>query len=247
MNTAPDLHVLTGAYAAHALPEQELTAFERHLAQCPACAAEVSEFEATLARLGAAESLEPPPALKARVMAGIGGIRQLPPLTASAGRPRRVPPVVRRWPRLVLAACLALAAGLGAAAVQQHDRALRAEAREGRLLGQRSAVAALLAAPDARTSTTAAGSAVATVVWSAGRGRAAFLATGLPALARGRAYQLWFDDAGTMRPAGLLPENEGQVLLTGGIDGAVGVGVTEEPAGGSARPTGRPLMVFALT
>ncbi|MGV9263800.1 anti-sigma factor [Kitasatospora sp. NPDC003701] len=247
MSAAPDLHTLTGAYATHALPEAERAEFERHLAQCPACAQEVAEFEATVARLGTAESREPAPALKARVMAGLGEIRQLPPPTTPADRPRRRSRLARRWPGLALAACLALATALGALAVQQHDRASRAQARANLLHAQQAAVTGLLTAPDARTSSTAVGSAVATVVWSADRGRAAFLATGLPALPEGRTYELWFDDAGTMRPAGLLPASDGQLLLTGAIDGAVGVGVTEEPAGGSARPTGQPLMLLPLT
>ncbi|SDS87281.1 Transmembrane transcriptional regulator (anti-sigma factor RsiW) [Streptomyces sp. TLI_053] len=246
MNAAPDLHALTGAYAVHALPEEERAAFERHLARCPACALEVAEFEVTAARLGAAESVEPPPALKARVLAGLGEIRQLPPRTAPAARLRRASRPGPRLSRTAVAACLALAAALGALAVQQHGRADRAEAR-ARVRGeQQAAVNGLLTAPDARTSTAVSGPAVGTVVWSAGREQAAFLVTGLPVLPPGRTYQLWFSDGGTMRPAGLLPAGDGQLLLTGRVGGAVGVGVTEEPYGGSARPTGAPLMLLPL-
>ncbi|MEV6979024.1 anti-sigma factor [Kitasatospora sp. NPDC093806] len=247
MNAAPDLHTLTGAYAANALPEAERLAFARHLARCPACAQEVAEFEATLARLGSAESGPVPPGLKARVMAGIGDVRQLPPLTGPVARRRRTAWPARQWPEWALAACLALAAGLGAVAVQQHDRARRAEARAGALRAEQAAVTSLLTAPDARTTTAVAGPAVGTVVWSAGRGQAAFLATGLPALPPGRTYQLWFDDSGTMRPAGLLPADRGQLLLAGPVDGAVGVGVTQEPSGGSEHPTGQPLILLPLT
>ncbi|MFD8321286.1 anti-sigma factor domain-containing protein [Kitasatospora purpeofusca] len=247
MNAAPDLHTLTGAYAVHALPEEERAAFERHLARCPACAQEVAEFEVTAARLGAAESVEPAPALKARVLAGIGEIRQLPPSTASAGRLRRASRPAPRWPLTAVAACLAAAAALGALAVQQYDRAERAEVAAGREAERQAAVTGLLTAPDARTATSASGTAVGTVVWSAGRGQAAFLVTGMPALPPGRTYQLWFSDGGTMRPAGLLPSGDGQLLLTGRVGGAVGVGVTEEPSGGSALPTGRPLMLLPLT
>ncbi|MFB7470660.1 anti-sigma factor domain-containing protein [Kitasatospora sp. NPDC056184] len=247
MNAAPDLHTLTGAYAAHALPEGERAAFEGHLVQCPACAQEVAEFRAALARLGAAETVEPSPELRARVLRGIGHVRQLPPTTTPVVPPRRSSRPGRQWPKVALAACLALAAGSGALAVQQHERANRALAQASRLRDQQAAVASLLSAPDARTATSAAGPAAATVVWSPGRGQAAFLVTGMPALPQGRAYELWFDDAGTMRPAGLLPAGNGQLLLTGSIAGAVGVGVTEEPSGGSDRPTGQPLMLLPLT
>ena len=54
MSTA-ELHTLTGAYALHALPEDERVAFERHLGACEACAQEVRELSATAARLGLAE------------------------------------------------------------------------------------------------------------------------------------------------------------------------------------------------
>ncbi|MFJ4671466.1 anti-sigma factor [Kitasatospora purpeofusca] len=247
MNAAPDLHTLTGAYATHALPEEERRAFERHLAHCRACAQEVAEFEVTLSRLGTAESGRPSPGLKAAVMTGIGDVRQLPPLTGPAERGRRTSWPARRWRELALAACLALATALGAVAVQQHDRAQLAQVRAGALRDQQAAVMGLLTAPDARTTTAASGAAVGTVVWSAGRGQAAFLVTGMPALPRGRTYELWFSDGGTMRPAGLLPADHGQLLLTGDVNGAVGVGVTQEPSGGSAQPTGQPLMLLSLT
>ncbi|WP_369184923.1 anti-sigma factor [Streptomyces sp. Y1] len=247
MNAAPDLHTLTGVYAAHALPDEERLAFERHLAQCPACAQEVAEFKATLARLGSAESGAVPPGLKARVMAGIGDVRQLPPVTGPAERRRPTSRLARQWPKLALAACLALATVLGALAVQQHDQAQRAQAQASAMRDEQAAVTSLLTAPDARTTTTVLGSAVATVVWSPGRGQAAFLAAGMPALPPGRTYELWFNDSGTMRPAGLLPADHGQLLLTGRINAAVGVGVTQEPAAGSAHPTGQPLMLLPLT
>ncbi|MFJ7244400.1 anti-sigma factor domain-containing protein [Kitasatospora sp. NPDC098652] len=247
MNAAPELHTLTGAYATHALPQEERLAFERHLAQCPACAQEVAEFEATLARLGSAASGPVPAGLKARVMAGIGDVRQLPPPTGPAEGRRRPSRLARQWPKLALAACLALASALGAVAVQQHGQTQRAQAQASGLRGQQAAVTSLLTAPDARTATTVSGPAVGTVVWSVSRGQAAFLATGMPALPQGRTYELWFNDSGTMRPAGLLPADHGQLLLTGRIDGAVGVGVTQEPSGGSAHPTGQPLMLLPLT
>ncbi|MEV4614917.1 anti-sigma factor [Kitasatospora sp. NPDC049258] len=251
MTIAADLHTLTGAYAAHALGEEERQAFERHLAQCPACAQEVREFTATLARLGAAEAVVPPAELKARVLAGIGTVRQLAPATADpdAAGPagHRLGRSGRRWPALALAASVALAALLGGLAYQQHDRADRAQARATALQQQQARFGALLTAPDARTATATAGSGVGTVVWSESLGRAGFLASGLPALPAGRTYQVWFNDAGTMRPAGLLSASAGSLVLDGPIDGAAGIGVTVEPAGGSPHPTAAPMMLLGFT
>ncbi|MEW1908714.1 anti-sigma factor [Kitasatospora sp. NPDC085895] len=255
MTGGAELHTLTGAYAAHALEGPELAEFERHLALCEACALEVREFAATLARLGAAEAETPPAELRARVMAGIGSVRQLAP--PSVVPPPEVPPqptgrrrrskIVRHWPKLALAASVALAAALGGLAVDQSRRADEADARAAQLQAQQAAFGSLLTAPDARTATATAGPGVGTVVWSQSRGQAGFLASGMPALPAGKTYELWFDDAGTMRPAGLMPASGGSLLLQGPLNGAVGVGVTVEPEGGSAHPSGTPVMLLPFS
>ncbi|MFE9423720.1 anti-sigma factor domain-containing protein [Kitasatospora sp. NPDC006697] len=239
---------MTGAYAAHALDEPEREAFERHLLLCEACAVEVAEFQDTLARLGAAETVVPPTALKARVLAQAATTRQLPPLStpgeaiAGRGGGRR-----RAWSRLALAACVAAATGLGGIAVQQYQRAEHASVRAEQLQTQQAQLTALLAAPDARTATARTGAGTGTVVWSQHLGQAGFLADGLPALASGTTYELWFDDAGTMRPGGLLAASSGTVLLDGKIKDAAGIGVTVEPAGGSQHPSGRPLLLLPFS
>ncbi|GAA2153149.1 anti-sigma factor [Kitasatospora kazusensis] len=246
--TVADLHTLTGAYATHSLSEQERQDFERHLAACPACTLEVQEFSAALARLGSAEALVVPAELKSRVMAGISSVRQLAPgvaeeaTTTAPGRGR-----LRRYlPRLALAASVAVAALLGGVAVQQHGQADRARATASRLASQQAAFSSLLTAPDARTTTGSAGSGVGTVVYSQSRGEAGFLASNLPTLPSDRTYQLWYNDHGTMRPAGLLPASNGSLLLTGRIDGAAGIGVTVEPAGGSRTPSAAPMMLLSF-
>ncbi|MFI9272241.1 anti-sigma factor domain-containing protein [Kitasatospora sp. NPDC052896] len=246
MKVSADLHTLTGAYAAHALDEAERGMFERHLAQCEACAAEVAEFQATLARFGAAEALAPPFELKARVLAATASIRQLAPVIGpvAVGSHDRS---AGRWPRFALAATIAAAAALGGVAVQQHEQVHQAAVRAARLQDQQNRFGALLTAADAKTVTERAGSGVGTVVWSRSRGQAGFLAQGLPALARGKAYELWFNDAGIMRPAGLLPSSTGSLVLTGPIGDAAGVGVTVEPAGGSPHPSGQPVLLLPLT
>ncbi|MER7770597.1 anti-sigma factor [Kitasatospora sp. NPDC096140] len=85
------------------------------------------------------------------------------------------------------------------------------------------------------------------VAWSSAWFRAGFLVSGMPPLPEGTAYELWFDDSGTMRPAGLMPATSGALLLSGPVNGARGVGVTVEPAGGSAHPTRTPLVVLPFS
>lgn len=78
--------------------------------------------------------------------------------------------------------------------------------------------------------------------------QAAFLAAGMPTPGAGKTYELWFDDAGTMRPAGLMDPSatDHAVVLHGRIDNASAVGVTVEPAGGSEQPTSAPLALVTF-
>ncbi|MFF5184610.1 anti-sigma factor domain-containing protein [Streptomyces sp. NPDC000345] len=244
-----ELHTLTGAYALHALTGGERADFERHLADCAACAREVAEFTETAARLGLAASTAPKHGLRARVLRRITDVPQVAPGPPGGVRPGRA----ARWPRRIsrwgLAACLAASAALGGVAVWQYDRAESARAEAGRAQREAEEVAAVLAAPDARSRTVRlADGATGTVVVSTGRDRAVFLAARMAKPPGGKVYQLWFDDHGTMRDAGLMdPHRASQaVLLRGTVDGASGVGVTVEPAGGSATPGSDPLAVLPL-
>ncbi|WP_411102917.1 anti-sigma factor [Streptomyces sp. cmx-4-9] len=241
-----DLHTLAGAYALDALGPEEHDAFLAHLDRCASCAGEMSGFSATAARLAAAASLPAPAHLKEGVLERVDTVRQLPPLVPS-GRTVRFGRVwLRKAAPFALAASLAAAAAFGGIAVVQHQQADQARAQAQRADRQVQAMTAVMAAPDAksvhgRTSTGASTS----VVSSARLAQAVFLSTGLPAAGEGRTYQLWFDDNGAMRPAGLLRQ-DGAVLLEGDPGRARAVGLTLEPAGGSAQPTTAPLMLLRL-
>ena len=245
MNTA-ELHTLTGAYAVHALPDEERAEFERHLADCAQCAQEVRELSATAERLGTAVSFAPPPEMRAQVLRRITAVRQEPPKVPS---PEGVsgPLRARALPRFALAACLAAAAAFGGIAVWQHQEAQDARERAAVAEQRAQGVAQVLAAPDARrVSGRLADGATGTVVVSERRDKAAFLASGLPAAPSGKVYQLWFNDRGTMRSAGLLDGSSGttSMLMEGQVGRATGMGITVEPAGGSKQPTSDPLALM---
>ncbi|MFJ5292131.1 anti-sigma factor domain-containing protein [Streptomyces sp. NPDC088348] len=246
-----DLHTLTGAYALHALEPDERAEFEQHLQACPACTQEVRELVATAGRLALAVTVTPPPALKQEVLRRIATERQDAPLLpqqhrGGGGTVRGG----RALPRFALAACLAAAVGLGGVAVWQHQEAGDARNSAAQSQQQARALAAVLAAPDAKVTTgKLKGGATGTVVVSHSKDKAAFLTSGLAKPPGGKVYQLWFNDNGTMRSAGLLnPSSSSEsVLMKGSVDGAAGMGITVEPAGGSKAPTTDPiaLMQFA--
>ncbi|MGW0668882.1 anti-sigma factor [Streptomyces sp. NPDC002746] len=251
------LHTLTGAYALHALPETERREFERHLGDCEACSVEVRELSETATRLGLAVSATPSRDLRERVLLEITTVRQEPPSSGHRARSggtaaRNGAARAGRWSKFALAACLAAAAGLGGVAVWQNQEAQDARS-EARASEQRSAqVAEVISAPDARTdSTTLSDGAKGTVVVSRSQDRAVFLASGLPEAPGGKVYQLWYEDSGTMRSAGLMQATGPSsttyaTLLDGPVDNATGMGITVEPAGGSEQPTSTPLALMKL-
>ncbi|MEV5976720.1 anti-sigma factor [Streptomyces sp. NPDC052114] len=247
MSTA-ELHTLTGAYALHALSDEERGAFERHLADCEACAQEAAELTAVAARLGLAVSVTPPAALREQVLRRITTVRQEPPGEPSPARSRRTAASGRRLlSRWALAACLAAAAALGGTAVWQHQRAEDAVEEARRAEQGADGVAAVLAAPDARTSSAKlADGTTGTVVVSKSKDRAVFVVSGMARPPGGKVYQLWFDDDGTMRSAGLMDAGrvDQAVLLSGAVDGASGMGITLEPSGGSDHPTSDPVALM---
>ncbi|MFE5259203.1 anti-sigma factor [Streptomyces coelicoflavus] len=263
MSAGDDPHLDVGAYVLHALPPDEAAAFENHLATCAACRREVEELSGVAVRLGAAEARTPPPGLRDRVLERISGVRQehVGPREPHEARTRRATPGpttgageqrYRRRARrlaLALAASVVAVAALGGATWWQHSEAdsARQEAAAAHAAGQE--LADVLAAPDATLSTgELPHDATASVIASRAQERAAFVATGLPPLNGGRIYELWYEEGGAFRPAGLLAGTGGRQarILEGPLDGATAVGITVEPAGGSTQPTTDPLGVLSI-
>jgi anti-sigma-K factor RskA len=243
------VHELAGAYALDALDDAERERFERHLARCPSCADDVRQMTSTATALAMAVAAEPPPGLKARVLAAAATTPQLPPLPAAAAARRRHGRRVARsdwFPRLALgvaAVGVAAAVVLAVVTVSTQDRL-------DRLQTQNQAIAGVLAAPDAQVATAASSTGGrATVVLSYAEQKMIFTSTGLPTLPNNKVYELWLLSTGSARPAGLLPEpTDGKTapVLAAGLTSADKVGVTVEPAGGTSSPTTTPILVMTL-
>ena len=113
-------------------------------------------------------------------------------------------------------------------------------------------VAAVLAAPDARVeSVPAAGGGTVTAVVSVRQQEAVVTSVKLPALSGGRVYQLWvMDSAGGARSVGLLALNAAGTAAPALADDVLPsdkLGITVEPAGGTAQPTTTPVVVMPVT
>lgn len=245
-----DLHLLTGAYAADALTGAELAEFEKHLARCPSCADEVRELRETAARLGLATAIAPPPGMREQVLAAAARTRQLPPSARklpALGGPRRGTRLRRALPRPLTAVALAgMAAAIAVLAVFQVSTQHQLDEAQA---GNR-AVAAVLAAPDARIQTgTASVGGTVTAVVSASDAEAVITTAGMPAPPGTRVYQLWVLSPAGARSAGLMRAGEGgptSPVLASGVQPGDRLGITIEPAGGSSRPTSTPVALIPV-
>jgi anti-sigma factor RsiW len=239
-----DIHALSGAYAVDALDDLERARFERHLAECAECQAEVASLRETAGLMTETTSTEPPPQLRSRVLAEIATVRPLPPVVPAGaqsasepGRPRRRG---RRLRLAALAAAAAVVAALGIGGTIWHpwsdDTTQTVTAAD-----------AVLGAADAQSSSLEFdGGASATVTHSDSVGRAVLVTHEMPPPPEGMVYQLWLDQPGVgMTSAGLMPVKADQtVVLDGDAATAKGAGITVEPAGGSEHPTSDPIALF---
>jgi anti-sigma-K factor RskA len=242
-----DLHSLAGAYALDALEAGgERDRFSRHLSRCQSCAAEVKGFREVATALAFAAAAEPPAELRGRVLAAAARTRQLPPEVRTHARPKRARPWVPWVPWLsgvVAAASIVVAVLFGFAQAHTQDQLNQVRA-------ENQAISLLLSAPRAKLLThVVIHGGVATVVLAADRHELAVVTTGLPALPPGKVYQLWLIGKPKIVSAGLLPPaRNGQtpaVLATGVVKGDT-LGLTVEPAGGSAQPTTTPILALPL-
>jgi anti-sigma-K factor RskA len=242
-----DLHLLTGAYASGALSNEEHDAFVEHLGVCANCRDEVAELVATAALLGIAAAERPPAGFRERVMAEVATTRQLPPVvsTLADAKGRRRASRQRRWTLSAAASAVVLAVGLGAwgLSLNEENSDLR---RNGDLI---EALQTVQTAPDAQTMTAAKGETTASLTMSPSLGQMVFQTHGLKDAGDERTYQVWLLGPGSeVRSMGTFDSNGENTIqhMRGDPRGATALAVTEEPAGGSQRPTTQPVLAMDL-
>ena len=220
-----DIHALVGAYAIDALEPSERTSFEEHLATCADCRAEVQSLREAAALLAETSAVEPPPALRERLLDDIKTVRPLPPLVqhdqpaVAADSPSVAPSVAepvsldaarrRRFrPALVAAAAVVALIGGGVIAAQPwaDDQSTEQQlSAADRVLGDPGAQHVTQEFPDGAT---------ATVVRSKEEGKAVLVTAKMPPPPEGKVYELWLrTPKGVMVPAGLMPVKADQTVL----------------------------------
>jgi anti-sigma-K factor RskA len=229
-----ELRMDVGAYVLGALDEHEVEPFREHLVGCVACREEVAQLQEVADSLAiAVPRAQAPVDLRARLMTVVHGEAEL--LRAAghdADRPERARPFWR-WRLLpALAATCALAAGvlIGALAINsgssQRTRVIQAQVLSP-------------ASPNATAALRKVGSRVDLQVKD------------MPAPALGRIYEVWLE-RGSQPPEptdalfSVTGQGNGTVGVPGDLKEVSKVLVTEEPAGGSLKPTHSPVIVASV-
>lgn len=256
------VHDLAVPYAVDALDPAELAEFEAHLPSCPECQVLVADLQESAAGLSEGLEVAPPTRLRQNLLDAVAaeavadetpvtdpaapaGLRAVPetPVDGNPVVDRAMPTTPttgsrssrsgHRW-WLAAAAAVVIGTGVwGASQLIETDPALR-----------------IVQADDAQRHTETLDQTEVVVITSASRDGAVLQLSGLSAPPTGQDYQAWFvDEDGSVRSAGLVgPEmlTGEELMLDGSPTGAVAVGITVEPAGGSEQPTSEPFLVVPL-
>ena len=231
------VHEDTAAYLLGALTEPEVEVFERHVADCPRCREEVERLRPAVDALPrSVPQIAPPPTLKRSLM-------EVVERTARARdeeRPARALGGLGRWVRRRQGARTRPAAAWIAASLALGLALLGAGFGVARLLSDDTRT--LAAAVDERRAPR--GSATLVIPEDGGDG-AILRMRGMPALERGRAYQLWIQRDGEIVPQSTFNVGEdgsGAGAVTEGLEGVDAVMVTRERRRGARAPTEPPLV-----
>ncbi len=238
-----ELHEHVEAYAVGALSEDEATAFSGHLAGCEDCQDEMAALTAVTSALAGTVAADPPPALRAAVLAEIAQTAQLsadesrapettmarsstPASGSSVPAPDRTPVhvvpaidsnvVPMRRSRVNTVTSLLAAAAI-VAAVGFGGWALQSRQDAQVATATANQLTQLLSADDVQTvpGTSQRADHTGAIVMSRSTGMAMFVADDLPSLPNDRVYEAWTIRGSTDPvPAGTFKPNSSSQVVT---------------------------------
>jgi Anti-sigma-K factor rskA/Putative zinc-finger len=251
---------LAAGVALDAADPEDVRRVEEHAAECARCRVWLDEFRHTAAALAMwTPQVEPPPALRTRVLSAVGEqprslpiIRRLWPRSLTAGRPR----LSAAW--LVAAASFIVAVAsftwiamlqgqisdLRNAELVASERAGRFDRVVGVLASDKLAVKPLQPAVAQLPSS-------GYVFLDPDSGTGMLMCHDLPAVEQGHAYQIWFVRGNERVSGGMLwPDRSGDgytlIQVPQDLQSFDSIGLTDEPGSGSAWPTTARVMGAAL-
>ena len=232
-----DLAAASGAYVLHALDGEQAAEFEHLMATSETLRAEVTELSDTAVELGLAIAPETPPAaLRERLLEQIATTPQAAAVApVREGRAERK--AQQRWFRRPIAAVLTAAAAAVLIAGGVTATVLTTTSS--------SPISVIEAASDVQhRAQPIDGGGTATVMWSHKLAKAGVVVVGVPALATGKTYELWYIGKSGARPAGTF-DHPGDIMLDGAMRNGDTIGLTVEPSGGSPKPTTDPILAVS--
>jgi anti-sigma factor RsiW len=244
--THDEISELLGAYALDAVDPAERDEVEEHLLSCARCRAEVADHREVAALLAHGGS-DAPSDLWDRIA---GSLEAAPPrmdlapiATLDEVRRRRRP---SRWGTAVAVAAALLIAFLG---VQVRDQDQRIDELQTALANpMQPAFEAALGTTSAKRFTLAASEAKVVLQGVIGPDGTAYLdLRALPALVRGRTYQLWGASGDELVSLGVLGEHPKVVSFPLDGGGYTAFAVTDEAAPGVVTSRNQPVAVGALS
>jgi anti-sigma-K factor RskA len=236
-----DYKEMIPARALSALDAAEAQALNEHLENCAECRRELDEWQATAAALAlGANPAEPSPKVRERILDEVRKDQSESKVVPFRSTSRNL------WSSFgslgaMAAAVLFTALIVGIVVLWRQNNAMRAE------MAQSQEFVQLVTSPGARVaelkSSAVGGGATATVAYNS-NGHAMLVASNLPRLPQGKAYQLWFivGNKPPMPGKTFAADNNGQGVMKEDMPrealNSPVFAVTVEPAGGVPAPTG---------
>ena len=236
-----DYKEMIPARALSALEAAEAQALNEHLENCAECRKELDEWQATAAALAlGANSAEPSPKVRERILDEVRKDLSEPNVVPFRSTPRNL------WSSFgslgaMAAVVLFTALIAGIVVLWRQNNAIREESRQSREFVE---LATSAGAKVTELKSTAVGAgATATVAYDS-NGHAMLVASKLPNLPQGKAYQLWFivGNKPPMPGKTFAPDSNGKGVLKEQMPrealSSPVFAVTVEPAAGVTAPTG---------
>jgi anti-sigma-K factor RskA len=230
-----DYKEMIPARALSALDAAEERALNEHLEDCSECRKELEGWQATAAALSLApDPIEPSPEIRERILSEVRKDRSSDVIPFKATPRRNI------WSSLgtlgaIAAVVLFAAMSIGLAVLWRQNQRLAREREFVELVNTRGARVSELRGIDPGLIATA------KVAYDDRTGRAILMASNLPSVPQGQAYQLWFivGNKPPMPGKTFVPDSRGSAVLKDEIPReAVDVfAITVEPADGSRAPT----------
>ncbi len=231
-----DYKEMIPARALSALDAAEERALNEHLENCNECRKELEDWQATAAALSlVSDRAEPSPQVRERILSEVRkDLSSSPEVIPFTSTPRR-----NIWSSFgslgAIAAVVLLAAlAIGLAVLWRQNQRLGNDSAFVEIVKTRGAKVSELRAADPGLI------ANAKLAYDP-TGRAVLIASNLPNVAEGKAYQLWFivGNKPPMPGKTFVPDSKGNAVLKDEMpkDAVDVFAITVEPAGGSSAPT----------